>query len=154
MIDLDQLRRLGDPFCVWHNLSNATLVTPRAFRKDNAVPIGGDQFEDHPRLIVLGLRYCVAADAAGEGFTLSALVPGGTSRDIFTAVTGAAGHIADGGPVYIPLTPASFYSPVAEGASLVLTVVGTPTGGGVLVWGVQTSTTQDREETYSPLTMT
>lgn len=140
MIDLIKLRSQGDPWCVAFNLGGASdtdIVIPKAFRKDGAVPIAGDQFEERYQIIVMGFAYTYITGAAARGFNIEGVTDDSTVV-LWEELSDAVGRVhAAVDECYIPLQDASSDSPGLDPGTLRVNIVGTaPTSGTLLIWGV------------------
>lgn len=146
MIDLNKLRAMGEPWCIWRGFAvDQVLAAPRTSVRLPAGIGGGPKPLSSERIVILGFAYDYVA-ANGNGFDLvsrSAIVsPSAVSTaDLViwsSRATTAQTQVALCVPeCFIPLDAGSSSPFLQTGAQLVLDVTATPpTSGQILIWGV------------------
>lgn len=160
MIDLASIIRDGGRFW-WSYVDfmagDADIAIPTPLRR-GPTDASGQRFAEERGLIILGWSYNFVADAAGEGFDLesvdSVFIPGTTSTfKIYGDLSQAAGRVAHNvTDVAIPLSKADCIPTPTSGATLRFNLIGTPTSGTLLIWGVETSEHISKFVSGSPVT--
>lgn len=145
MFDLEKIRRMGEPWCIWRPLTAAaTLITPKASARLPTGIGGGQKAHLGDRVVILGFTYSMTGGAS-LGFKLvsgdQAISPGGTTdvliwEDLLTDLVDSRSHTVsecfialDGGTASPSLTNGANLRIVAAGGGL-------PTTGHIIMWGV------------------
>jgi len=125
----------GDYWRVSEDLAvTRDIVTPKAFFRGPA-GIDGNRFVERNGIVILGIYYEILGN--NVGFDLEAFDDTGTYKIITPRTPASAtGRVCESiTPCCIPLNPGASSSPTASGATLRVTLSGSPTGR-IMIWGV------------------